>query len=120
MPVQRAPRRLRYDRGREMRLVSVPLPPNRTCGSPASGSPVDGSPARGLAGQDMGLVQAEKPVFGKEGIGPPDVVMAAADPFAMRPLAQDIAQAARDPTVERRKRRAGAVFEVFEPAPQRP
>ena len=30
-------------------MVRRPLPPNRTCGSPASGSPVDGSPARGLA-----------------------------------------------------------------------
>jgi len=29
-------------------LVSLPLPPNRTCGSPASGSPVGGSPRKGL------------------------------------------------------------------------
>jgi hypothetical protein len=29
-------------------LVSLPLPPNRTGGSPASGSPVGGSPQRGL------------------------------------------------------------------------
>jgi MFS family permease len=29
-----------FDRGRERRLDSLPLPPNRTCGSPASGSPV--------------------------------------------------------------------------------
>src|SRR6266481_2569263 len=28
------------NRGRERRLVSLPLPPNRTGGSPASGSPV--------------------------------------------------------------------------------
>jgi hypothetical protein len=34
-------------RGRERRLVSLPLPPNRTCGSPASGSPVGGSPRKG-------------------------------------------------------------------------
>ena len=33
------------DRGRERRLVSLPLPPNRTGGSPASGSPVGGSPS---------------------------------------------------------------------------
>ena len=32
------------NRGRERRLVSFPLPPNRTGGSPASGSPVGGSP----------------------------------------------------------------------------
>ena len=32
-----------HDRGRESRLSSrPPLPPNRTCGSPASGSPVGG------------------------------------------------------------------------------
>src|SRR6266404_4781408 len=36
------------DRGRERRLVSLPLPPNRTGGFPASGSPVSGSPRRGL------------------------------------------------------------------------
>ena len=48
--------------------VRHPLPPNRTCGSPASGSPVDGLPASGLAGKDMGLAQVEKPVFGKERI----------------------------------------------------
>jgi hypothetical protein len=36
------------DRGRERRLDSLPLPPNRTGGSPASGSPVSGSPRRGL------------------------------------------------------------------------
>ena len=29
-------------------MVSLPLPPNRTGGSPASGSPVSGSPQRGL------------------------------------------------------------------------
>ena len=28
--------------------MSLPLPPNRTCGSPASGSPVGGSPGKGL------------------------------------------------------------------------
>ena len=37
-----------FDRGRERRLDSLPLPPNRTGGSPASGSPVSGSPQRGL------------------------------------------------------------------------
>ncbi len=33
------------NRGRETRLDSLPLPPNRTGGSPASGSPVGGSPS---------------------------------------------------------------------------
>ncbi|MEW6267603.1 MAG: nucleotidyltransferase domain-containing protein, partial [Thermodesulfobacteriota bacterium] len=40
------------DRGREDRLSTrSPLPPNRTCGSPAYGSPVGGSPPSGLTGQ---------------------------------------------------------------------
>src|SRR5215472_17386831 len=68
----------------------------------------------------MGAVQAEEPVFGKEGDGPADVVVAAADPFPTPPFAQDVTQPATDPAVERRKRRAVAVLEVFKPAPQRP
>jgi hypothetical protein len=67
--------------------VRSPLPPNRTCGSPASGSPVDGLPARGLAYLGMGALQAEDPMPGKEGIGQPDVSdqvvpLAAFDPFS--------------------------------------
>src|ERR1700740_1912029 len=54
--------------------VRSPLPPNRTGGSPASGSPVDGSPARGLANLRIGVLQAKKPMVGKEDIGPPDMV----------------------------------------------
>ena len=38
--------RLAINRGRENEWF--PLPPNRTCGSPASGSPVGGSPREGL------------------------------------------------------------------------
>ena len=100
--------------------VRHPLPPNRTCGSPASGSPVDGFTCKRTGGRGHGLVQAEEPVFGKEGIGPPDVVVAATDPFPARALAQNVAQAPADPAVERRERRAVTVFEIFEPAPQRP
>src|SRR5690606_35694365 len=57
------------DRGRERRLSSLPLPPNRTGGSPASGSPVGGSPARGLTRLRMGLGQRVQPVRSEEGVG---------------------------------------------------
>src|SRR5947208_11266558 len=57
-------------RGREKRLVSFPLPPNRTGGSPASGSPVGGSPPRGLTQRRLGLCKREQPLRGKESIGP--------------------------------------------------
>ena len=40
------------DRGRESRLVSVPLPPNRTCGSPTPGSPVAKALLHELGGTD--------------------------------------------------------------------
>ncbi len=37
-----------FNRGRERRFVRIPLPPNRTGGSPASGSPVDGFTPKGI------------------------------------------------------------------------
>src|SRR6516165_4536336 len=83
--------------------VRSPLPPNRTGGSPASGSPVDGSPARGLTDLSIGVVQVEKPMFGKESIGPPEIVEGARDPRPAMLFAQDIAQSATDPAVERRE-----------------
>src|SRR5207247_10348750 len=58
------------DRGRERRLVLLPLPPNRTGGFPASGSPVSGSPPRGLTQRRMGLCKREQPLRGKASIGP--------------------------------------------------
>ena len=76
-------------------------------------------PARGLADEDMGVVQAEEPMFGKEGIGPPDIVEAARDPGAPVLLAQDVAQPPTDPAVERCESRAVTVFEVLKPAAQR-
>src|SRR5438034_10388378 len=57
-------------RGREKRLISFPLPPNRTGGFPASGSPVSGSPPRGLTQRRLGLCKREQPLRGKESIGP--------------------------------------------------
>src|ERR1700730_17782360 len=76
-------------------------------------------PTRGLARLLIGTLQAEEPMFGKEGIGPRDVVGAAGDPRAPVLLARDIAQPPADPAVERRECRALAVLEVVEPAAQR-
>jgi hypothetical protein len=43
------------DRGREGRLSTrLPLPPNRTCGSPASGSPVGGFTSERIDGPEHG------------------------------------------------------------------
>ena len=67
----------------------------------------------------MGVSQAEKPLPGKEGIGPADVVVAAGDPRAPVLLAQNIAQPSADPAVERSECRAVAMLEVFKPAAQR-
>jgi hypothetical protein len=76
-------------------------------------------PARGLTGLGMGVSQAEEPVLGKEGIGPPDVVEAAGDPRLPMLLAHDVAQPPTDPSVERCEGRAVTVLEVFKPAAQR-
>src|SRR5882724_953413 len=76
-------------------------------------------PATGLTGLGMGVTQAVKPLLGKVGIGPPDVVAAAREARAAVAFAQDVPQASAYPSVERRKRRAMAVLEVLEPAPQR-
>ncbi len=43
-----------FNRGRERRFVRIPLPPNRTGGSPASGSPVDGFTPKGIDEQFHG------------------------------------------------------------------
>src|SRR5258708_5504253 len=42
------------DRGRESGLSPLPLPPNRTCGSPASGSPVGGVTCERTGGRGHG------------------------------------------------------------------
>src|SRR6266550_6177135 len=77
-------------------------------------------PARGRTGLGMGVSQVEKPVLGKEGIGPPDVVGAAGDPRPAMLFTLDIAQPPTDPAVERGECRAATVLEVFKPAAQRP
>src|SRR5262249_39700832 len=46
--------------------VRSPLPPNRTCGSPASGSPVGGSPRQGLTCRSEAMVRIPIPANGTE------------------------------------------------------
>src|SRR5689334_5481205 len=56
----------------------LPLPPNRTGGSPASGSPVEESPRKGLADSRMGMHQGKQPLCCKEPTGPSLMVEAKA------------------------------------------
>jgi hypothetical protein len=53
--------------------VRRPLPPNRTCGSPASGSPVDGSPARGLADKTQASCKPKSRYSAKRALGVPSL-----------------------------------------------
>src|SRR5260370_29995235 len=76
-------------------------------------------PARGMTGLGIGVSQAEKPMLGKEGIGPPDVVGAGGDPRRAVLCARDFATPPADPAVERCECRAMAVLEVLKPAAQR-
>src|SRR5260370_25640664 len=76
-------------------------------------------PARGMTGLGIGVSQAEKPMLGKEGMGPPAVVGAAGDARPAVLFARDIAQPPADPAVERCECRAMAVLEVLKPAAQR-
>ena len=54
------------DRGRESRLSRLPLPPNRTCRSPASGSPVSGLTHKGTGGPTHGDGASFHPAVGEE------------------------------------------------------
>src|SRR5882724_2422162 len=54
-------------------------------------------PATGLTGLGMGVTQAVKPLLGKVGIGPPDVVAAAREARAAVAFAQDVPQASAYP-----------------------
>ena len=54
------------DRGRESRLSRLPLPPNRTCRSPASGSPVSGLTHKGTDGPTRGDGASFHPAVGVE------------------------------------------------------
>src|SRR6476620_3351447 len=76
--------------------VAPPLPPNRTCRSPASGSPVGGLLCLSrLTKARPGIGQAEEPVRGKEGTGPaPTVLDGRPGAFLAEPFAQHRAQTA--------------------------
>src|SRR4030042_2543940 len=60
-----------------------------------------------------------KPILAKVEVWPSLMGAASADAFQMRPLAQDAAQAAAYPCVNRFKRPPVAMLEVLEPSPQR-
>src|SRR5215471_9201253 len=79
-------------------------------------------PARGLAGHDVGLLQAKQPKRGKVGIGPARLVgpICFGTPFPMASFAQDASQPAAHKAVFHAECRTVAVLEVFIPAPQRP
>src|SRR2546425_11019236 len=68
------------DRGRERRLDSLPLPPNRTGGFSPSRSPVGGSPPRGVTQPRLGLCKREQPFLPQESIGPAVVIAATPSP----------------------------------------
>src|SRR3989442_10222179 len=61
---------LSLDRGRERRLDSLPLPPNRTGGFSPSRPPVRGSPSRGLTQPRLGLCPRGQPPRRKQSIWP--------------------------------------------------
>src|SRR3989449_2636512 len=106
-------------RGREKRLVSFPLPPNRTGGSPASGSPVGGSPRQGLTGLNMGSYKSEQPLLSKERIRPAMMISPASTTTSSRPFAQDTAKSHAYPPIQARKGRFVAMFEILKPAHKR-
>src|SRR5437762_4267263 len=103
-------------RGRERRLASLPLPPNRTGSFPASGSPVDGSPRRGLTQLRLGLCKREQPLRGKESIGPALVIAPPAPTTPFLAFTQKAAQTHPDPGIQIRKGRVVAMFEIAKPA----
>src|SRR5512139_724942 len=96
--------------------LRLPLPPNRTGGSPASGSPVSGSPVTGLTSYRMCRYKREQPVLAKECIGPTLVVAATSTASAARSLTQNAPQPHANPAVQGRERRPITVFEIFKPA----
>src|SRR5881396_594991 len=103
-------------RGREKRLISFPLPPNRTGGFPASGSPVSGSPPRGLTQRRLGLCKREQPLRGKESIGPALMIAPPAPTTPFLAFTQKAAQTHPEPGIQIRKGRVIAVLEIAKPA----
>src|SRR6266581_3126768 len=96
--------------------IRLPLPPNRTGGSPTSGSPVGGSPSRGLTQQRLGGSKREQPLRGKESIGPAPMIISPSTTTPFTAFAQNATQAHPDPLIQRPKRLVVAMFEVSNPA----
>src|SRR6266481_5572402 len=106
-----------FDRGRERLLASPSLRTGRA-DLPHPALQLVVLPTRGLTGQGMGSLQAVEPVLGKEGVGPALTIRSPHDASHPPMGTQHTAQAAAYPAVERGERRAVAVLEVDEPAPQ--
>ena len=91
---------LPVDRGKEEGLI--PLLPYLRTGRAVLPHPalrLMVLPPRGLTGLSIGCLQAEQPLFGKEGIGPAVMIRTPSAATTARPLAQGTAQAHADPAV---------------------
>src|SRR5271169_2411372 len=98
----------------------LPLPPNRTGGSPASGSPVGGHlPQRGLTRFGVGCYQTLQPTFGKECVRPALMVRSSATSFQSPSSSEDTAQTHSYPAVDESESLWQAMLEVSKPARQR-
>ena len=103
-------------RGREDRLLPrFPLPPNRTCGSPAYGSPVGGSPLSGLTSCISGCGKREQPELAKVGIRPPLMVFSTSASFPFVAFSKDTPQTHPYPSIYIGEGRPLTVFEVPKP-----
>jgi hypothetical protein len=101
-----------------MALLTPPLPPNRTGGSPASGSPVSGLSSRLNIGAGA-MFQTEQAPFRKPAVGPPSAICLT-QPVAgsLLPFAQHRSQATPQPAVRPTEARAMTVSEVAIPTAQ--
>src|ERR1700733_7884667 len=75
-------------------------------------------PSKGLANRGTGVLQAEQPVFGKEGIWPSCVIspVGRCDPSHPDLLTQNAPQPAANPAVDHAERRVVTVQEIAIPA----
>jgi hypothetical protein len=104
--------------------LAPPLPPNRTCGFPASGSPVGDCPRTSGPSRDwvagMGDRSEEcQPLPDKVGIWITLMIEAPASTSALVPLAQDAAQSHAQPLIELFRHIVDASLEVIAPASNR-
>jgi hypothetical protein len=70
--------------------IRAPLPPNRTCGSPAYGSPVGGSPSQDCKFGCVGIEPGDIPPLPEIGIGPFEIVQSTARSLLLVPESQDV------------------------------